>query len=255
MAFGVLAGTKKPPHTVMSRFGKPASTAVGTLGSADERTAVVTTMPLSLFAFTSEHRRRQRHHRELGLVRHRGGERLRRARERNMREAHVRQRAEVLEHQVRRAAGARRAVVQVARLGELHQILHRIDLQLGRGRHDDRLRRHARDRLQVAQRIEPRIGVHQLRDDHRVGGDQHVVAVRLDVGDVASRDQSGRAAAVLDHDGLPQHRAQLVGEQPRHRVDAATRREAHDQAHGARRIAVLRRRGAGSAKSASAARA
>ena len=64
-------------------------------------------------------------------------------------------------------------------------------------------------------------------------------AVGLGACDLLAGDDAAGAAAVLHHDGLAEQRAHLVGEQPRHRIDAAAGREADHQPH---RAVVLRGR-------------
>jgi len=64
-----------------------------------------------------------------------------------------------------------------------------------------------------------------------------VDSVGLGAGDLLAGDDAAGTAAVFHHDGLAEQRAHLVGEQPRHRVDAAAGREADHQPH---RAIVLR---------------
>jgi hypothetical protein len=59
--------------------------------------------------------------------------------------------------------------------------------------------------------------------------EQERVAVRRRLRDLIHADAAAGTAAVIDHDRLAEALAERIGNQPRDRIDGATRRERHDQ--------------------------
>jgi hypothetical protein len=156
---------------------------------------------------------------------------------------HARQRRQqLLDHQMWDRARSGRAVIERARARQRDQLIERASLHIGRRDDDDRLWCHARDRVQVALDDETRFRVHQRADHHRVGIDQHGVAVRLRGGDLLAGNTTRGTTAVFDHDRLLQQNRHLVGEHAGDRINTAARRKADDQAHGVRGIRFLLRR-------------
>ena len=75
-----------------------------------------------------------------------------------------------------------------------------------------------------------------LRNGMAAGdANQHRVAVGRLLQDVFARDRTDRARLVLDDDRLAPSLTELRGDQPGHDIDAAARRERHDQPHRPRR--------------------
>ena len=98
------------------------------------------------------------------------------------------------------------------------------------------------DRLEILARVVADIAVERRIDRQRPGAAEHQrVAVRRGLGDRARRDRAARAAAVLDHDLLAEHRAHLVGGDTRHDVVAAAGRVGHHQRDRPVGVVALRR--------------
>ena len=87
----------------------------------------------------------------------------------------------------------------------------------------------AGDADEVAQRVVRRRLEMRIDGGDAGGGEIERVAVRRALGDELGADRAVGAGAVLHHDRLAERRAQLVGEEPRHEVGGAARREADHQ--------------------------
>ena len=110
---------------------------------------------------------------------------------------------------------------------QLLQIVHR--QALARDQEARRFRDHP-DRLEVLGRVVGLLLVERLAVGVGAGvADQERVAVGRRLGDAAAADGAGRGADVLHHDGLAEDLAEHQRLQPRAGVDAAARRERHDQ--------------------------
>ncbi|MOA02496.1 hypothetical protein D3C78_1219490 [compost metagenome] len=133
----------------------------------------------------------------------------------------------------RARAGRGKGVLAGVGLGQGDEFLH------GLGRHavvnDEHAGHghHVGDGGEILDRV-----IGQLGDDGRVGavrghrGHAYGVAIGRSLGNGIGTDGAARAAAVLDHHGLAQHLAHLVGQQARDHVGRSARAERHDQAQG-----------------------
>ena len=72
--------------------------------------------------------------------------------------------------------------------------------------------------------------------------DEQRIAVGRGPGDQVSPDIAAGAAAIVDDDRLAPELAELVGEHASKRIGWSARRERHDDAHSAGRIALRRHR-------------
>ena len=146
---------------------------------------------------------------------------------------------------VRIAAGADRAVAQLARilLGVLDQLGNALDVEVGGG-HDQEFGNiddagDCHDVLVVIRQLRRR---QHGRD--RIGGhvaDHQRVAIRLGIDHFIDGDDAVGAGLVLDHEGLSGDLPQLVAEDAGHDVGCAAGSIGHDDLHRLRRIFVLRR--------------
>ncbi len=147
-------------------------------------------------------------------------------------------------------AGARRGVVQLARL-RLHQrdeILERIRLDAGMhhqqvGRGCDQRHRH-----EILDRVVLDAGVRRRRDHVGAGGAHgERVAVGRGAGRDLGADRAAGAAAVVDDHLLAEALGELLPDQARDDVGRAARRERDDQADRLGRIGALRNGSGGQA--------
>ncbi len=98
------------------------------------------------------------------------------------------------------------------------------------------------DRFEILFRIEAGLRIERRIDRDRAGvPEQQRVAVRRRGLDRAGAERAAGAAAIVDHELLLERRAELVGDDTRHRIDAAAGREWHDDGNGPGRI--IRRNG------------
>ena len=129
------------------------------------------------------------------------------------------------------AAGAIRAERERARLrlGKGHEIASGLHWHVIVSYEQERSRGNQRDWSKVTHRIVPELGI-----DGRVcsvrapGTKQERVAVLRRLRYERSADRAPSSATVLDDHRLPQHFAQTRGNDARHHIDAAARRERHD---------------------------
>ena len=121
------------------------------------------------------------------------------------------------------------AIVQLAGilLGVGDELGDRLDRQLRADRQRAQQFTDPRDRLEIGDRIE--IDLAHVRHDREHTGrrHQHGVAVRRGARDDRGADRAGRAALVVDHDGLLHPRGEAVGQHPRDRIAGAAGRERH----------------------------
>ncbi len=138
-----------------------------------------------------------------------------------------------LGHEMRRGAGSGARIVQRARL------LLRARDQLLQGAHAH-VRSHREDvgekadlghRLEVPDRVVGDLVVEAGIDGERIGRQQQRVAVGAGARDEGEADIAAGAAAVLDHDRLPQRVAQRLLDDARDDVVGSSRRKRHDQRH------------------------
>jgi hypothetical protein len=103
----------------------------------------------------------------------------------------------------------------------------------GRMRHQQLLQKHQhRHRDEIALRVVRQLRVEVRVDgERRVGGHQDGVTVRRRLRHRVGGEDGVRARPVLDHHRLSPHRGELVGELPRHDVDAAARGIGDHDAH------------------------
>ena len=138
-----------------------------------------------------------------------------------------------LEHlggEMRRGAGARRRIVDAARLrlgvgDELLEVGHR---QRRVHHQHQRDRGQLGDRREILDRVVGRLlqaGVDRERD----GGDQQGVAVGRGLGHDGGADRAAAARPVVDHGGLAPVVVHALRDQPRDRVGGAAGDERHDQ--------------------------
>ena len=133
------------------------------------------------------------------------------------------------------------AVIEWTLACQCYQVAQRVYRQFGRGDHDDRLRCHARDRLQVALDNQTRFRIHQAVDDHRVRVDEDGITVGRFRRDLLAGDAAGSATMIHHHHRLAENARHLVGEHARDRVDTAAGRKAHNDAHCARWKGIILR--------------
>ena len=101
----------------------------------------------------------------------------------------------------------------------------------------DRGRGDQPDRGEFLLRVIAGIGI-ERRIDRRDAGVRHHdgVAVRRSLGGDAHADHAGDAAAIVDDHLLAEPGGDLLGDDPRHCIDAAAGRKRHDQGHRTGRI-------------------
>ena len=133
--------------------------------------------------------------------------------------------------QVRRGAETLRAPADLARigLGVGHDLGHRFHRQVRVNRDDQRRLDQLADRRKHLDRIVADVGVHRRAGGQR-SARRHQERVAIGIGgrDELAADAAAGAAAVFDHDGLAEHRAEPVGDDARHAVGRPARRERHD---------------------------
>src|SRR5262249_41080828 len=96
-------------------------------------------------------------------------------------------------------------------------------------------------RLEIALDIEPRFLEERADDADRRAGEENRVAVGLRAGDYPRSDDSACARTVVHDHLLAESLRELIRQKPADQTGRAARREAHDQADRALRIAALRR--------------
>ena len=145
----------------------------------------------------------------------------------------------LLEHfagQVGRAAGPRRAVGQLARIGlqVFDEVLHAAHGQAGAGFQEHMHAGHGGHGDQVLFRIEGQLAVDQRVDaDAAARAQQQRVAVLGRAHGLADTDIAVGAGLVVHHHGLAQHLAHGGRDRPAHHVGRAAGGEVDDQADGA----------------------
>jgi hypothetical protein len=113
-------------------------------------------------------------------------------------------------------------------LDVVHELFHRLGLEV-LARHDGHGDLgHQADRLEVLQRVVRQVGVQRRRRRHADVVHEHRVTVRLGVRDLTGRDGAAGTFDVLDDDRSAQLLAHRLRDQPGHRVRRAAGRERHD---------------------------
>ena len=109
---------------------------------------------------------------------------------------------------------------------------------------DDHGRRMSReaDRLEIARRVVFHVRrQHRRRDMRAHAAGEQGVAVRRGAGDAGRADRAAGAADILDHQGLAEHLAHLLGDDARHHITRAARRERNYNRNGSGRISLRMR--------------
>jgi hypothetical protein len=149
---------------------------------------------------------------------------------------------EQLHAEVLQRAGARRRVVELARVGAslAQQLLQRRGGE--RLRHGQRqpAGRHGAERREARDRVEPlRLG-QTGRERQRRSGLKQRVAVGRRVGDGLGAEIPARAGLVVDDDRLARPLGELLADGAGNRVEAAARRVGDDDRDAARRVGLGR---------------
>ena len=111
--------------------------------------------------------------------------------------------------------------------------------------HDQHQRRggEQRDRREILLRVVGQLAGEQAGIDHeRTVDHADGVAVRRGGRDRLRADLAGAAAAIVDHERLPERALEMRLDQPRQDVRRAARRVGHDHAHRTLRIVLRERR-------------
>ena len=147
---------------------------------------------------------------------------------------------EQLAGQVQRRADPGRAIGQLAGigLGIGDQFGDGFDRQIVVHRQHIKTRDRGDDAVEILDRIERQRAVKPGHVSHAAVIEQERVTVRRRFRDFVHADAAAGAAAIIDHDRLAEPLAERIGNQPRDRIDGATRRERHDQADRMRRVVV-----------------
>ncbi len=129
----------------------------------------------------------------------------------------------------------------LVRLQPRDQLGQRLGRQSAAREHQQRARDQQRDRLEIGhhvigQRIDR--AVEDLRADV---ADADGVAVRRRARDAADAERAARAADVLDHEGLPERAAHVLGDDARDLIHRTAGRIRHDHGDRPRRIRLRRR--------------
>ena len=154
---------------------------------------------------------------------------------------------EQLGRKMRQRAGAWGRVVEHARarFGIGDEFLQRAHAHVGPDGIDHREGRELGDRVEVLHRIVVHLVI-KARIDHEAGRrHQERIAIRACARDVAVADAAAGAAAVLDHDRLPQPLRERLLDRAHHDVIGAAGRERHHDGDGTLR--VVRNSGGGRA--------
>ena len=146
---------------------------------------------------------------------------------------------------MRRPAVARRAVIELARIGfgVGDQRRHRIHGQRPGDRDDEGTGRHQRNRDEVVQRIERQLRPEMRRHHHGAGGaQQQGVAVGRGVEGDFRADHAIGTGAIVDHDRLPQRLAERRCDRAADKIGTSSGGEGDDETDGLGRIGLGGRR-------------
>jgi hypothetical protein len=163
---------------------------------------------------------------------------------RHVHDIHARRVIQHFHREMRRRAGARRSIVELARLRfrERDEFLQVRGLHAGIEHEQVRRRSDERDRREILDRIVPELRVCGRRDHVRAGS-AHREGVP--VGRRARRDfgadGAARAAAIVDDHLLAERFGHALADEPRDDVGRSARRKRDDEADRFRRIRLLRR--------------
>ena len=198
---------------------------------------------LQLAGLDMRQRGRQRHAADLDVARHQIADRRAAAAIDDVAELHVLLVGDILRHHVADRADARRHVLHAVRrlLHQRDQLLEAVHAE--RRMHHEHVGRPAEigDVGEVLDRIEARVLVHRRRQHmRRHAGNLQRVAIGRRARDLGGADQAAAAGAVLDEELLPERLAELLGEHAAEQIVGAAGRIGHD--HLAPACPAIRRR-------------